>query len=118
MMQYVKHISRGMFQGNRETLFVLGDNMAEKGFGGQAKEMRGEPNAVGIPTKMLPDMNPTSFFRNEDFDRAKIVINDKVLKLFLHASDGGDIVWPEDGIGTGLADLKNKAPAIWRLIEK
>jgi redox-sensitive bicupin YhaK (pirin superfamily) len=29
-------------------LFVFGDNLRRTGFGGQAAEMRGEPNAVGI----------------------------------------------------------------------
>ena len=117
-MQYVKHITRALLQQHPDTLFVFGDNMAEKGLGGQAKEMRGEPNAVGIPTKNYPGMNDFDFFNDGDFNRAKIKIDAAVLKLFLHASDGGNIVWPEDGIGTGLADLKKNSPKIWELIEK
>jgi hypothetical protein len=116
-MQYVKFISRKILQDNPDTLFVFGDNMMEQGLGGQAKEMRGEPNAVGIPTKFLPSYEPQAFFSDDDFYRVKTKIDAQVLKLFVHASGGGDIVWPEDGIGTGLADLKNKAPIIFSLIE-
>jgi hypothetical protein len=99
-------------------LFVFGDNMLEQGMGGQAKEMRGEPNAVGIPTKFLPSYEDKAFFSDDDLYRVKYRIDDRVLKLFCHASDDGQIVWPKAGIGTGLADLRNKAPAIWDLIEK
>lgn len=116
-MEYVKLITRKMMQEHPETLFVFGDNMMEQGFGGQAKEMRGEPNAVGIPTKFLPSYDDKAFFTDDDIYRVKSKIDAQVLKLFLHASAGGNIVWPQDGIGTGLADLKNKAPAIWKLIE-
>jgi hypothetical protein len=117
-MDYVKRITRKMMREFPDHLFVFGDNMLEQGMGGQAKEMRGEPNAVGIPTKFLPSYEPQAFFSDDDLHRVKYRIDDRVLKLFCHASDGGTVVWPEDGIGTGLADLKNKAPAIWELIEK
>lgn len=116
-MQYEKFITRKLMQENPNTLYVFGDNMVERGMGGQAKEMRGEPNAVGIPTKFLPSYEDKAFFNDDDLFRVKTKIDAQVLKLFLHASEGGEIVWPSDGIGTGLADLKNKAPAIWKLIE-
>jgi len=46
-----KHITRQMLRAEPGTLWVFGDNLQRKGLGGQAKEMRGEPNAIGIPTK-------------------------------------------------------------------
>src|ERR1700735_1638547 len=104
-MQYVKHITRKMLQHNPDQLFVFGDNLAEKGLGGQAKEMRGEPNAVGIPTKNYPGMGEFDFFEDGDFNRAKIKIDAAFMKLFVHTANRGRVVWPEDGIGTGLADL-------------
>jgi hypothetical protein len=91
--------------------------MIHRGLGGQAKEMRGEPNAVGIPTKMLPGMSYADFFRDEDYDRAKPKIDAAFVRLFSHAAKGGKIVWPADGIGTGLAELPKRAPKIWKLIE-
>lgn len=107
-----------MLRSEPGTLFVFGDNMVHRGFGGQAKEMRGEPNAVGIPTKLLPGMGSTDFFRDEDYERAKPKIDAAFVKLFAHAANGGEIVWPKDGIGTGLAELSNRAPKIWKLIEE
>lgn len=117
-MRYEKFITRKMLQDNPNTLFVFGDNLLHKGMAGQAKEMRGEQNAVGIPTKAYPGMGEADFFNDEDdFVLATSQISKQFIKLFNHARGGGDIVWPEDGIGTGLADLKNKAPKIWHFIE-
>lgn len=117
-MEYVKHITRDMLKSRPDTLFVFGDNMIARGLGGQAKEMRGEPNAVGIPTKMLPGMGYADFFRDEDFDRAKPKIDAAFVRLFAHAAGCGKIVWPAAGIGTGLAELPKRAPKIWQLIEE
>lgn len=118
MIEYVKRITRDMLKAAPDTLFVFGDNMVHRGFGGQAKEMRGEPNAVGIPTKFLPGMAYADFFRDEDFDRAKPKIDAAFVRLFAHAAGGGKVVWPADGIGTGLAELPTRAPKIWKLIEE
>ena len=106
-----------MLRDNPNTLFVFGDNMVQQGFGGQAKAMRNEPNAVGIPTKNAPGMLPKDFFRDRDFEKAKPRIEAAFDRLWQHIKKGGEVVWPEDGIGTGLADLENKAPKIWFLIE-
>jgi hypothetical protein len=116
-MRTSKHITRAVMRKFPATLFVFGDNMVRKGFGGQAKEMRGEPNAVGIPTKDLPSNVEDAFFTDDDYDYARPEIEKAFLKLFAHASLGGDIVWPADGIGTGLAQLEKRAPKIWNLIE-
>jgi hypothetical protein len=91
--------------------------MEQRGFGGQAKEMRGEPNAVGIPTKWKPDMTPEAFFKDEDFDAIVPRIKSAFVRLKVHQMEGGIIVWPEAGIGTGLANLKKSAPKIWALID-
>ncbi len=114
MIEYRKHITRAMLQAEPEKLFVFGDNMHRKGYGGQAKEMRGEPNAVGIPTKVFPSMTHGSFFEDVDF----ITFIKYSLKDFQRLYDHpGIIVWPKDGIGTGRARLKEKAPKIWYWIE-
>lgn len=117
-VEYEKRITRDMLRAAPDTLFVFGDNMIARGLGGQAKEMRGEPNAVGIPTKMLPGMGYADFFRDEDFERAKPKIDAAFVRLFAHAAGGGKIVWPADGVGTGLAELPKRAPKIWKLIEE
>ena len=117
MFKYQKYITRQDLQNNPDTLYVFGDNIVEKGFGGQAKEMRGEPNAIGIPTKMFPGNNPQDFFSDNDYIMVLSTIAIKAKILFDHLNNDDDVVWPEDGIGTGLADLKNRSPFIWELIE-
>jgi hypothetical protein len=108
MLIFQKLIFRMDLQLNPDVLYVFGDNMQRIGFGGQAKEMRGEPNAVGLPTKL----SPGQYFSNNDLNRLKIENKNNVSRLISHLRSGGVVVWPADGIGTGLADLKNKAPKI------
>ncbi len=115
----IPHISRRDLILNRDTLFVFGDNMIHRGFGGQAKEMRGEPNAIGIPTKWLPDTTSISYFSNFDLQNAQIrgEINRNFDKLEAHLRANNDIVLPKNGIGTGLSQLETRAPKILEYIE-
>ena len=117
-LEYVKHISRPMVRSQPDTLFVFGDNILRKGYGGQAAAMRGEPNSVGIPTKKAPSNQDAAFFTDGDFEAAKIEIDLAISRLKEHLKSGGLVVWPEDGIGTGLADLENRAPEIWEYLEE
>jgi len=112
-----KLITRSMMQSEPETLFVFGDNMRGTGRGGQASIMRGEPNAVGIPTKWIPTMAEAAFFTDDDLDTVRPTILARFDRLRKHLREGGDVVWPADGIGTGRAELKWRAPRIWSLIE-
>lgn len=98
-------------------LFVFGDNMAERGFGGQAKECRGEPNAIGIPTKWQPSMTPDSFFCDDELEDVRPTIDGAFLELSGHLRKGGTVVWPMDGVGTGLAKLDERAPVIFSYIQ-
>jgi hypothetical protein len=115
----MKHITRGYVRDHPDVLFMFGDNMAGRGFGGQAKAMRGEPNAVGVPTKWKPSWSEDAYFKQED--AANELVKGAILKAFMrvqqHLRDGGDVVIPTDGIGTGRADLINRAPAILHRIQ-
>lgn len=113
-LTYRKQITRAMLRAEPGTLFVFGDNMAREGFGGQAKEMRGEPNAVGIPTKWFPGRKPSDYFTDADFHTVCHRIAAAFVRLNSH---DGSIIWPADGIGTGLADLQRRAPRIFTYIE-
>jgi hypothetical protein len=42
----IAHITRAMVKADRASLFVFGDNMEGRGFGGQAAAMRGELNTI------------------------------------------------------------------------
>jgi hypothetical protein len=103
-----KFITRAMMRAEPDTLFVFGDNIERVGFGGQAREMRGEPNAIGLPTKL----SPTKYMHNMDVYRVKRITHDDINTLKWHLENGGIVVWPEDGIGTGRADLHARAPLV------
>jgi|SRR5882672_535220 len=110
-----KFITRAMLRAEPETLFVFGDNMLGKGDGGQAYHMRGEPNAVGIPTKWRPTMRDDAFFCDRDIAPVLEVVVPIFQRLGSHLDAGGTVVWPEDGIGTGRAELRERAPAIYEM---
>jgi hypothetical protein len=103
---------------NQDTLYVFGDNMVRRGFGGQAREMRGEPNAVGIPTKWAPTMMDSDMFRDADLPKIKPTLDAELDRLRDHLKKGGTVVIPSGGIGTGLANLKVNAPAIFWYINE
>jgi hypothetical protein len=68
MIEFAEFITRASCRANPDKTFLFGDNAIHAGFGGQAaKEMRGEPNAIGIPTKFYPNMRDDSFFTDKDF---------------------------------------------------
>lgn len=115
---YQTNIVRADLKANRNVLYVFGDNMDERGLGGQAAEMRGEPNAVGIPTKHAPNMSDDAFFSDADFDRVIPVIDAKIRKLESWLLSGGVVIMSAAGIGTDRAKLAEKAPAIFNYIRK
>lgn len=101
-------ITKEMLRGERSVLFVFGDNLARWGKGGQAAEMRDEPNAVGLPTKRTPHV----FLADRDLPQIEREVRAALDRLDGWLRHGGLVVWPMAGIGTGRADLANKAPKI------
>jgi hypothetical protein len=99
-------IFRADLKANPIVLYVFGDNERRVGLGGQAYEMRGEPNAVGVATLAAPGV----FWSDADAPRQCTVINADMGPLFVALAAGRAIVFPLDGIGTGLADLANRSP--------
>jgi hypothetical protein len=114
---FQKFIYREDLKKNPKVMYLFGDNCERIGNGGQAKEMRGEPNAIGIRTKRNPAYNKDSFFTDEDFDEVKIMIYDDFMTAYDFVTRGGTIVIPSDGLGTGLAKLPTNAPMIYEEIE-
>jgi hypothetical protein len=113
---FQKWITREDLRNNPESVYIFGDNALRFGLRGQAKECRGEPNAVGIITKRAPNNDPESFMNDADLKRFRLHYLEIFNYLTLCLIAGKTVVWPEDGVGTGLADLPNKAPAIHREI--
>ena len=105
-------------RGNPNKLYIFGDNVKRTGFGGQAREMRGEPNAFGIVTKLAPTYNPDDFMNDtcEHLSKVQIDFDDLYIKLKSGVYD--TLVIPEDGIGTGIANLKDNAPLILMYINQ
>ena len=117
MIERQKRIKRSDLQARPDTLFLFGDNWCKTGFGGQAKEMRGEPNAVGILTKRAPRRDSSAYLTDADFSWVRPVLDEQFLRVLHHIQGGGVVVVPEDGLGTGLAELPTRAPLIHRYIE-
>ena len=108
-MIYFQHrIHRRDLTRNCNMFYVFGDNDLRAGYGGQAREMRGEPNAIGIRTKRAPYNIPRSFYLDEDFheNSHKIRADFAIVKEAM--SRGHDVMFPADGIGTGRAQLSSK----------
>lgn len=117
-IEYVKRYTRTEIQANRHKLYVFGDNFGGIGRGGQAKECRGEPNTVGIPTKWHPTMDEGAFFDDSALHNIRPRIQAEFRTLADHLANGGTVVIPADGVGTGLARLHEKAPAVHAFIER
>ncbi len=114
---FQERITRAEIRKHRDRLYVFGDNLERKGYGGQARECRGEPNAIGIPTKQAPSMRESAFFSDADYElwaestkAAWNTLRDAVL-------DGKTVVFPKAGLGTGLAQLAERAPRIKAAID-
>jgi hypothetical protein len=107
MIIYQSRIYRIDLEKNPSLTYVFGDNVQRIGMGGQAREMRGEPNAVGVATKW----SSYEFFDVARTVEQNAIIDADMAPLFRIAKGGGTIVLPTDGLGTGLAELQTRAPA-------
>ena len=103
-VSFQARITRNDLKSNPSVIYVFGDNEARWGKAGQAAEMRGEPNAFGIPTKK----SPYESYKDVDFDRNSKVIAKAFDELNKLVQDGKQVVFPADGLGTGLAKLSPK----------
>jgi hypothetical protein len=108
-----KWITRADLQANPTWWYCFGDNLQRIGLGGQAKEMRGEPNAFGIPTKASPWLYLDDNLHFLHIAEEYAVLFDTIDTLL---AQGDTVVFPEDGFGTGLADLATHAPMINELL--
>ena len=110
----VARYTRAEIKANRDKVYIFGDNLARTGYGGQAAEARDEPNAIGIPTKR----SPHEFLSDADYKDWLVVAFMDCERIRIAQQQGKIIVWPRDGIGTGLAALEKHAPRIWAKLEE
>ena len=107
-----KRFSEEKCQDLPDYLFIFGDNLMHHGRGGQAI-IRNEPNTYGIPTKKLPSRTKASYFDDSEYESN--------IDHIKRAIDGipmnyAAIVFPEDGLGTGLAELPTRAPRTYKFL--
>lgn len=107
-MIFQSRIYRADLKANPSVLYVFGDNPERQGWGGQAGEMRGEPNAVGVATCSL-----TKPYSDADAEAQCALIDADMGPLFEALRADRIVVFPLDGIGTGIADLERQSPLTW-----
>ena len=99
---------------NPNKIYVFGDNTQRTGTGGQA-QIRNNSNAMGIATKLAPSNEESAFMTDKDLAKNKAVIDGDIAKI---KTKGKTIVMPKDGLGTGLAKLKEKAPQTYAYLKQ
>ena len=72
------------------------------------------PNAIGIDTKKNRGTTESSYFTDADFDTFKIQVDNAIAQA---KASGKTIVIPADGIGTGKAQLKERAPKLYKYLQ-
>jgi hypothetical protein len=112
MIYRKKFITREYVKSHPTWFFVFGDNLMQSGFGGQAKEMRGEPNVIGIPTKHFPSMNAKAFFSDKDYDKLWKILIPIINQIDDLLRNKEIVVFPTE-FGTGLSKLNEKAPRLF-----
>ena len=117
MVSRQKMIYRADLQANPGTFYLFGDNEERRGMGGQAIEMRGEPNAIGVRTKRRPRLKNDDFWTDETLEANCRMIDEDLAPVRQQLAAGGAIVIPEDGIGTGLAQLLERAPLTYAYLQ-
>jgi hypothetical protein len=106
-------ITRADLRANPGVLYLFGDNCARTGHGGQAREMRGEPNAVGIRVKWKPTTEEDAYFSDLNARALMELIDNDLRPVVAHLNARRVAVLPMDGIGTNLAQLRWRAPKVF-----
>lgn len=115
---YQKIIHREDLKKNPSVLYLFGDNDVRIGLGGQAAEMRGEGNAVGVRTKRAPGRESGDFWSDKSFDQNCAKIEEDLGRAKSHLRRGGLLVVPLDGIGTGYAQMERRCPRTFHVLQQ
>lgn len=112
-------VTRAMARAHPRTLFVYGDNMERWGLKGQAASLRGEPNAIGVPTKWRPSRDEEAYFTDDAIKDPRVRMDiSKAFEAMRSALKAGmDVAIPARGIGSGLAELPTRAPRLFARLQ-
>lgn len=93
---------------NPSALYVFGDNALRVGYAGQAEACRGLANAHGIATLLQPG----KYFQDKHYEQVIALVGRDLDGLADAINTGAfhTLVFPIDGVGTGLARMKEHAP--------
>lgn len=98
-------------------VYLFGDNLADAASGYVLSRtqavIRGLPNAIGIPTKKTRGTDPNAYFTDKELTWFAFLVDVAIHKAL---ESGKDIVIPADGIGTGKAQLKERAPECYECL--
>ena len=108
-IEYTDNLTVEMCKANPAKVFIFGDNLAGYGTAGQAC-IRKEPNVFGIPTKRYPSMAAGSFFTDSECERNHVLT---ALRELYTIGRRHTIVFPKNGIGTGMAKMRHMSPKIF-----
>ena len=104
---------------NPNKLYVFGDNTLRVGMAGQAS-IRKCLNSTGLATKLHPGMEEGDFMSDNFYNEHCSVIEKdliKILKRFENPDNGyNQLIFPYDGLGTGLSQLPEKAPKVYKFL--
>lgn len=110
MIIFQKFIHREDLKNNPDCIYLFGDNDMRIGNGGQAKEMRGEKNVKGIRVKKSPGTKSDNYYTDKEYEKNIKKIDDDFAYIECMLQRKYIVIIPSDGIGTGLAKLKEFAP--------
>ena len=114
MFRFEEILTVELCKNNPNSIIVFGDNLIGKGKKGQAM-IRDCDNSYGVPTKRLPSMQDGSFFSDRESEYN--LVKERLFNLWMEHKEGKEIILPFNKIGSGLADLQNKSPKIYKMIE-
>ena len=114
MFRFEEILTVELCKNNPNSIIVFGDNLIGKGKKGQAI-IRDCSNSYGVPTKRLPSMKEGSFFSDQESEYN--LVKERLSNLWKEHKAGKVIILPTNKIGSGLADLQNKSPKIYKMIE-
>ncbi|MFO1061108.1 MAG: hypothetical protein U1E53_29590 [Dongiaceae bacterium] len=118
MIIYQKRILREDLRANPSVLYAFGDNDERRGQGGQAGEMRGEPNAIGVRTKKRPSREDAAYWSDADYAANCASLDEDLAPVVTRLGQGGPVVLPLDGLGTGMSDMPNRCPRTFAYLQR
>ncbi len=111
-VRFVKKYTVAVAQKSPEDIFVFGDNL--EGWGKSVKAgqavIREQPNAFGVPTKRKPKTTKDAYFSDQSDELE--AVTEALRKLYVLGKTK-TLVFPQDGLGTGRAKMKELSPKIY-----